>query len=389
MNTVMNWYNFVFSDKKSHRLQRHLTFWLLWWIYFTASYYHYEQTGLKQIQFESWNILFLTKSVLLLSLHILACYYFTGYLLPRFLLTAKYTALTIRVLLLSLLILLASYFMHAYVFTLLDSAFNLNPATRGQNIWWTSITSGLLSAPKVICAAAAIKLTKRWWIKHYEKEKLEQEKLITDLQLLKAQLHPQFLFSSLNQIYLMTRKKDNKKASALLLKLADLLSYMLYECDNKLVPLTMEIKIIKDYLVLAKARMENKLETDVAVKGDVGDKMIAPMLFLSLVEGSFSFFDYKKPESNWINLEFLVEKHEVTMKLVHGKKLEEESAPLPPTSVENAMKWLNYYYKDHYEFKTTVEPEMMMTSLKILFDEPSRINDKNIYAPDQLIYATA
>ena len=384
----MNWYDLVFSAKRSHRLQRHLLFWLLWWIYFTASYYHYEQSGLKQIQFESWNLAFLTKSVLLLSMHMIACYYFTAYLMVQFLLKAKYTALIIRVLLLSFLILIASYFMHRFLFPLLDSAFNVNRPLSNQNIWWTSITAGLLSAPKVICAATAIKLTKRWWLKQHEKENLEREKLMTDLQLLQAQIHPEFLFSTLNQIGLMTRKKENKKASALLLKLADLLSYMLYECDNKMVPLQMEIRVIKDYLTLAKARMDNKLETDIAVKGEVGDKMIAPILFLSLVEGSFSFFDYKRPEGNWINLEFLVEKDEVTMKLVHGKKVEEAKAPSRSNSMENAMKWLNYYYKDRYEFRTTVEPEMMMTSLKILFNEPSALKNKKNHASEQLIYAT-
>jgi hypothetical protein len=109
---------------------------------------------------------------------------------------------------------------------------NYHGKLTAQNVWWTSICSGLLSAPKVICAAAAIKLLKRWWINQKEKEKLEQEKLVAQLQLLKAQIHPELVFSSLNQISDLTQKKESKKASVLLLKLADILSYMLYECDN-------------------------------------------------------------------------------------------------------------------------------------------------------------
>ena len=70
-----------------------------------------------------------------------------------------------------------------------------------QNIWWAAISAGLLSAPKVITVATAIKLIKRWYLKQKEKELLEKEKLQADLQLLKAQIHPEFLFSSLDSLY--------------------------------------------------------------------------------------------------------------------------------------------------------------------------------------------
>ena len=56
-------------------MRRHLVFWLLWWIYFTVSYYHYEQSGLQKAEFEPWNFPLFIKSILLLSVHITACYY--------------------------------------------------------------------------------------------------------------------------------------------------------------------------------------------------------------------------------------------------------------------------------------------------------------------------
>ncbi len=290
----MNWYSFLFSEKKSHRLRRHVVFWLLWWIYFTASYYHYEQSGLQKVEFEPWNFPFFIKSILLLSIHITACYYFINYLMPQYLFKAKYAALVTRILILGFLILLSSYFIHTTVFPFINTAFNYNPVIANQNIWWTSITSGLLSAPKIICAAAAVKLLKRWWLKQKEKERLEKEKLITDLQLLKAQMHPEFLFSSLDNICLMTQKKNIAGASMLLLKLADILSYILYECDDKLVLLEKEIKVIKDYLVLEKNRMGNRLEIDVAVKGPTGSKMITPLLLFPFIENSFSYVGNKR-----------------------------------------------------------------------------------------------
>jgi LytS/YehU family sensor histidine kinase len=286
-----------------------------------------------------------------------------------------------------MLILLSSYFLHRPIFPLVDAAFNYSPKIPDQNIWWTSISSGLLSAPKIISAAAAIKLTKRWWLKQKEKERLEQEKLITDLQLLKAQIHPELLFSSLNYISQLTEKKDNKKAAVLLLKLADILSYMLYECNSRLVDLEKEIKVIRDYLVLVKTRMGNKLEIDVAVKGEIGSKMIAPLVLFSFVENSFSLFCHKKIERNWMNLEFQVDFNEISMKLIHGKNAEPTLSSIQGSTIERAIKWLEFYYPDRYELKTTVEPEMMMTFLKIELDDTVGENENTIYDPEQIDYA--
>lgn len=381
----MNWYSFIFSENKSHRLRRHVIFWLLWWAYFTVSYYHYAQTGLQKLEFEPWNFPFFLKSISLLSIHIIACYYFIGYLMPRYLFKAKYVVLVIHTIILGLLILFSVYFLHKELFPIINAAFNYNSVIDKQNIWWTSITSGILSAPKVISAAAAAKLLKRWWLKQKEKERLEREKLITDLQLLKAQIHPEFLFSSLDNISLLAQTKDVDRASKLLLKLADILSYMLYESDNNLVSLEKEINIIKDYLVLQKTRMGNRLEIDIAVKGEPGTKSIVPLLLFSLIENSFSFIGNKKLENTWLNLEFHIDDTDLTMRLIHGKTIEADG---PGNIMNNTRKRLDFFYPGHHELKTTVEPEIMMTSLKIALEESAYVNQNTIYVPEQVAYGT-
>ena len=382
----MNWYSFIFSEKRSARLRRHVVFWLLWWAYFTVSYFHYAQTGIQNVKFEPWNFPFFLKSISLLSIHIVACYYFTAYLMPRYLFTAKYVALVMHTIILGLLILFSSYFLHKQLFPIIDAAFNYDSVVDHQNIWWTSITSGILSAPKIICAAAAAKLLKRWWMKQKEKERLEKEKLITDLQLLKAQIHPEFLFSSLDNISLFAQKKDIDRAATLLLKLADILSYMLYDAEHRLVLLEKELNVIKDYLVLQKTRMGDRLEIDIAVKGELGTKTIAPLLLFSLIENSFSFIGNKKLENTWLNLEFHIDDGEFTMKLIHGKATEAEG---PGNIMNNTKKRLDFFYPGRYELKTTVEPEIMMTFLKIVLEEPNAANQNAIYVSEQIAYATA
>ena len=385
----MNWHDFTFSDKQSHSLKRHLLFWMLWFIYFTASYYHYQQTGLEKAEFELWNAPFVIKTTLLLALHILACYLFINFLMPHYLFTKKYTALALGMLVLSFLILISSYFFHRTLFPAIDTAFNYSPAIANKNIWWTSIVAGLLSAPKIISAAVAIKLLKRWYLKQKEKERLEKEKLITDLQLLKAQMHPEFLFSSLHNICRLTERKESDKASMLLLKLADMLSYMIYESDNNRVSLEKEIKMIKDYLVLEKVRMGNWLELDIAVKGEIPGAMITPLLLFSFVENSVSYISNKKLETAWMNLEFQIAQGELVMKIIHGKKNE----PLSEASNENAIagirKRLDFFYPGRYELKTTVEPEVIIINLRIILKDVSDIIPNKAYKEEQFAYVIA
>ena len=379
----MNWYNFIFSEKKSERLGRHLVFWLLWWIYFTISFFHYEQSGLQKIEFEPWDVPFFIKSLILLSVHIAACYYFINISLPNYLLKGRYGALTVQVLILALFILIVSFLIHQTLVPIINTTFNHRTIV-SQNIWWTSITSGLLSAPKVICAAAAIKLLKRWWLQQKEKERLEKEKLITELKLLKLQIHPEFLFSSLKNIGALVEKKYTDKASMLLLKLADILSYILYECDSMYVPLDKEINTIKGYLLLQKTSMGNKLEIDVAEKGKMTEYVIVPLLLLPFIENSFSYIDNKKLEKNWINLEFQIQNDEFTMKLIHGKTIDDESTTPHDETLFKTIRRLDYFYSGNYELKTTVEPEIMMTSLKIRLNKG--VEKEKIIYPEELLY---
>ena len=190
----MNWHEFVFSEKTAHRIRRHLVFWMAWWIYFVATYYYYIQVGLQKIAFGELSSILLLKSLLLVLLHLPACYFFIYFLLPRYLLKKKYLMLAVGIIFLVAFLLIAGYFIHQQIFPLIDLAYQYKLSS-GNTIWWASINSGLLNAPKVIAAAAMIKLTKQWYLKQKESERIEKEKLITDLQLMKAQIRPGFLFN--------------------------------------------------------------------------------------------------------------------------------------------------------------------------------------------------
>src|SRR5436190_5597109 len=360
---LMNWHDFIFSENPVHRTRRHIVFWLLWWVYFAATYYYYVQVGLQKIAFGNLSSILLLKTFLLIIVHILSCYAFIYILLPRYLIRANYLSLAAGIALLTIFLLIAGYFMHSQIFPYIDRDYHYNLSETNSTLWWTSINSVLLAAPKIIAAATAVKLVKRWYLKQKEKERVEKEKLITDLQLMKAQIRPDFLFSSLDHIYTYTKNKS-PKAEELLLKFSDLLSYLLYECDDAKVPLEKELAMMKEYMFMEKIRFGETLEMEIDIKGKTGNKTIAPLLLLPFIENSFRQCN-SHAEQSWINLELSLEDNMLTMKLMNGVDIDRTEPAVLPDEIINVQKRLQLLYPGNHELKMYTEQEICMTFIKI------------------------
>ena len=298
----MQWHDLLFSNQAPQRNRRHLICWLLWWVYivFTifatrelpGAFYQY-QPGLNELGYLQYSVLVLIKSFFLLLTHVLFCYSIIYILLPRYLLKKKYGFLITSVLLVCTLIIPVVYFLYTLVYPFIDDLFNLRSAKANKTVLWVSIDAGLINALKVTLIAASINLLKRWWLKQKEKEKLEKEKINADLQLLKAQIHPTFLFSTLNNIISHARAAS-PMAPEMLIKLSDLLSYMLYECDAPKVKLEKEISMLKEYISLEKIRQGKRLEMTFQINGKLNGQLISPLLLLPFIDNSFSYCNKEK-----------------------------------------------------------------------------------------------
>ena len=364
MSMTRNWHDLIFSNQPGLRRRRHILFWIVWLIYFTGSFF-YEQQGFAAAGSWKWIFIILFKSAFLLLCHMFIVYTVIYFLMPQFALKGRPLLFSLGLLTTILITIAWAYFCYAILFPNFDERIHLLSGISKNTMLWNSVVAGMISALKVLAAAIAIKLLKRWYLQQTENDRLEKEKFTVELQLLKAQINPDFLFHSLDNIYFFS-ETDPPKASELLLRLSDMLSYMLYECDQPLVALTKELKMIGDYIYLEKTRIGERLETDVYISGDAEGKMIAPLLLLPLIENSFSYCRNETLERTWINLDLRMETDEFIMKLVNGKSI---GNIFPDPSVNNGLvdvqKRLDFYYPEKNEIRILAEPEMMMTSLKI------------------------
>lgn len=362
----MSWHDFVFSEQRSIRCLRHALFWAAWWIFFTGiNYVYFKQPGPEELGFFKWDPLVFSKSFFFVLTHLLACYTFIYIVLPRFLLKKNYWRLAAAIAAISIFLVITGYFIQGSLFPLMNTAYNIQSHSGKNAIRWSSISNGLLNAQKVTGVAAIIKLWKRWWLKQKEKERLEKEKIDAELELLKTQIHPQFLFNSLNNIYSFSLI-SSPKAPEMLLKLSDILSYMLYECDDALVPLKKEIEMLKDYMSLEKTRYGDKLEMNIQVTGDTGHHLITPLLLLRFIENSFKQCSNKMSEQPWVNLEINIEYNIFNMKLINSKPSAMHVLPVnEEDDLGQAQKRLKLLYDDKYDLKMVEEPEIFMVSLEM------------------------
>jgi len=375
----MQWSEFIFSNQRRVRWFRHAAFWLTWWFYFwLSSYFLFTPTILtakqKEYSFWNWNMNDLTRSFFMLSLHIAAVYVLLYVLWPKFLQYKKYFSFAAGVLLLLAFLSVGGVFINSFIFPLIDSLFLPNIERLRKNVLWASIDRGLLSAIKIMVVALVIKQLKDWWIKQKEKEKLEREKLNAELQLLKAQIRPDFLFSTLDNIC-QYAESSSAKTPGMLIQLSDLLSYMLYDCEAAKVKLEKEIEMLKAYMELEKIRQGEKLDLTIQIHGEANGQLISPLLLMPFIDNSLSYC-HKEEEQAWISIEFTIEHNHFSMKLINGLPGE---LIYNESTLENVKKRLQLLYPQKHEMKINTEKEMLMVYLKLNLEET--VQEENSLLP--------
>jgi Histidine kinase len=376
----LNWYEFIFSDVRRIRIIRHFLFWTIWWIYFYGSRYFYPRafvsiytssistseqfqkiTGTKDfpVSVDIWNSTDLVRCLLMFGIHMIAAYAIITFLL-RFLLESRYFSFLIRLTPLLIVLITMSRFIDTTLLPLITGEqFNFHIPL------YASIFLGLISPIKIISIAMTIKLAKHWWLSEKERMRLEKEKSEAELQLLKTQIHPHFLFCTLNNIQSFALE-GSPKAPEMVLKLSDILSFMLYECEGPGVLLEREVRNIKDFLALERIRLGDKIEMSFNVTGKQNEVQIAPLLLFAFVENSMRQIESSESEEAWINIELDIKENNIEMIIASGKTIQDQNTPDATLNFRSkAEKRLKLQYPGRYFLKVTEGREMMITTLQI------------------------
>lgn len=359
-------YPFIFSDAPKYRIWRHLAFWVFWWL---AQALLYSVIGFGTKYGYALQLLDSTlESLFYIIAHIFLAYTLMYFVLPRYLLKQRYwqTALWTVIF----------FFGAAVISTILSISiipeireWILHDTTPGRYLRQRamgnvhkSLMAGLRGAITIGGIAAAIKLMKHWYVKEQRNLQLQKENAEAQLQLLKAQVHPHFLFNTLNNIYSHTQNTA-PVASQLVMGLSDMLRFMLYECNQPQVPLEKELKMVQDYISLEQIRYDDNLDVHVDLPANTNNLAIAPLLLLPLVENCFKHGTSHMIDQPWLNLHVTLENNRMFVKLMNGKFNEVTKTNYKGIGIMNVRKRLDLLYPGKHELAITDEEDVFIVKL--------------------------
>lgn len=366
---------FIFSDRLKFRIQRHLAFWFTWWL---AQGFLYSFIAVNSAMEYTLRLsASLLESLIYLIAHIFLSYSLMYFVVPRYLLKQRYwlTAAWVIFLFLvtGLLSAVLSVTLVEYVRTSVMGDNYVGPRRgAGLNIY-LALMAGLRGAITIGGVAAAIKLMKYWYMKEQRNLQLQKENVQGQLQLLKAQIHPHFLFNTLNNIYSYTQN-TSPVASRLVSGLSDMLRFILYECNQDLVPLNKELKMIQDYIGLEQIRYGNQLDLHLDLPEKTKDLYIAPLLLLPLIENCFKHGTSHMLEQPWISLHIGLQDRKMQMKLLNGKvDTEGDAENNGGIGIQNVRKRLDLIYPGKYEMEITNDEDVFIVNLKLELEKKTEI----------------
>lgn len=331
----------------------HLIFWMLIWFFFSSFF----SVGSKNENFIFWF------STILSTISIVASYVFVYYLIPDFLIAKKYKQFILYTFYAGVFIVCAVLMTVVFGFVFFyNLEYQKMPAlTKNAGVI-------LVCVLLIIALASAFKILKDNYKSLDEKKTLENKFLQTQLQLkeqelkfLKMQIHPHFLFNTLNTLYGFALKKS-EKAPEMILKLSNLLDYILYQVDKSRVLLQDEINHIEDYISLEESRFQEGLQITFDKKLMDEKLEIAPMLLLPFVENAFKHGRQIDGVVK-INITLKVDKNELNFRVENSAIKKEHSKS--GIGLENIKKRLEMLYPEKHILEIVQNEELFKVNLKI------------------------
>jgi Histidine kinase len=292
----LEWYDLIFSNRIIPKVSRHFVFWGCFLFYFF--FVNLLPTSTQDL-FHAKTYLSSLQLMIYVPVNIIAVYIAIHILLPHFIYPEKYLAL------LGIMICLtALYFTIAWFITYLDAELTQQQPYVALPVsfrWFRPVRYGIGFPLTSTILVVIIKLFKNFHLKQKEHALLLRQKINTELQLLKTRFRPQFLHSALQHISYLTINRSIESRS-ILLKLSELLSYVLYENEKEMVPLRNELEMLKTFLVLKNTFHPGtfNIQYDQQVESD--NLFISPLLLISIIENCLENLNRSEKQAPFLSL---------------------------------------------------------------------------------------
>lgn len=283
----------------------HLSFWCVY-----LSFFVYQVSSVQRGPEIDW-LRVLTIVVIQLSFALLIGYLNYFYFLPRFLKDKNGLRYFLQFLVSFAMIMTCRLLFERYI---------IDGFTREARYLYTTrfvvqvITTNLF----IVIFLAMIRFAVDWFEFEARQKNIENEKLTAELNFLKAQINPHFLFNTLNNLYYLAYTKSSN-TTEVIAKLSQMMRYMMYDTNYELVALSKEIEYMENYISLEKLRLNEQIPIRFDVDGNPDDILIAPLIFITFLENAFKHGVSNNQSKAWVNVSILIRGGECVYRVENSK----------------------------------------------------------------------
>jgi LytS/YehU family sensor histidine kinase len=244
-----------------------------------------------------------------------------------------------------------------------------------ENIWpeaydaqqpfsFNHIAVVLIGELYIVAFVTAIKLTADLIYERKRVKELEEIQLNTELDFLKSQIQPHFFFNTLNNLYALTLEKSDV-APSVVLKLSDIMQYVLYEVKESEIRLYDEIKYIQNYIDLERLRYGDRVDSSTEIIGEISDVNVPPLLFLPFIENCFKH-GVKDNDKVEVTISFEnVRNNTLIFKVVNSFDQLPDADLKQGIGIQNVKRRLELLFKDDYDLNIIIDKNEYRVVLKI------------------------
>ncbi|WP_426327596.1 sensor histidine kinase [Pedobacter sp. R-06] len=343
--------------KKAYFIYLHIGYWLILWL--KEFLFGFQTYNLNDLSFAT---IVSTLSVKLIVLFFSVCIFYANFLVlvPKLVRTKKIILYIVALFI--LFSLLAP--IHKYVYaTLLPQKFGWYSYVYIDKLnFWLSFQTLLFENYVYIFFSIAISYVGEYFETQKKQQELEKEQAITELAYLKSQINPHFLFNTLNDIYSLTYQKAEMAPEAVL-KLSELLRYMLKESNDRFASVEREINYLKNVVELFEIGQKGSAYIDLEINGDYKNKKIAPLILINFIENAFKHGIVSDPK-NPVRIKLYINESDFDFE-VFNKKNKDYKDKTGGIGLTNVQRRLALIYPDRHKLEIIDENDTFTVHLNI------------------------
>jgi len=222
------------------------------------------------------------------------------------------------------------------------------------------VTSNLF----IILFVGMLRFAEDWFELDARRKEIEHEKLAAELNFLKAQINPHFLFNTLNNLYYLAYTKSDN-TTEVIAKLSQMMRYMIYDSNHPKVLLSKEIEYMQNYISLERLRLNDQIPINFELKGDIENRWITPLIFITFLENAFKHGVNNSNPKAWVNVSIQVDGNECIYKVENSIPEKSDLHEKSGIGLQNVKRRLDLSYPTQYTLVSEDKKDVYLVQLTL------------------------